>query len=171
MLPLVVQDLRKTYTRPGQAPLEAVAGISLEVREGECYGLLGPNGAGKSTSMKCIVGFYPVTAGIVRILGVDVHAEPKVARARLGVCAQEDTLDTDFSVFDQMISYARYFGIGRSEANKRAEALLERVDLAAKRKDLVETLSGGMRRRLQVARADQRAQGPGPRRAHDRTRS
>ena len=154
MLPLRVKDLRKVYeskTRGGD-DLVAVDGISLEVAAGECLGLLGPNGAGKSTSMKCITGFYAPTSGSVEIGGIDVHAKPKEARASLGVCQQDDTLDTDFSVIDQMIQFATYFGIPKKEARARSEELLTRFGLMHKSKELVESLSGGMRRRLQVAR-------------------
>ena len=150
---LIVRNLRKEYRSPGRPPLCAVDGISFDIPKGECFGLLGPNGAGKSTSMNCITGFYPVTAGEIRLLGIDVHAEPRKARRQLGVCSQEDTLDSDFSVLDQMIRYGTYFGRKAAVVRPRAEALLERFGLMTKGHDLVESLSGGMRRRLQVARA------------------
>src|SRR5689334_8902491 len=101
--PIVVKNLIKEYRVARRPPLRAVDGISFEVKRGECFGLLGPNGAGKSTSMQCITGFYPATAGEVRLLGIDVRTEPRRARQHLGVCSQEDTLDSDFSVLDQMI--------------------------------------------------------------------
>src|SRR5215467_4046016 len=151
--PLIVRNLRKEYRVPGGPPLCAVDGVSFEIHKGECFGLLGPNGAGKSTSMQCITGFYPATAGEVRLMGFDVYAEPRKARQRLGVCAQEDTLDSDFSVLDQMIRYGTYFGEKVQTVRPRAEALLARFGLAEKSSDLVEFLSGGMRRRLKVARA------------------
>lgn len=150
---LSVRDLRKVYQIPGRPPLCAVDGISFEIEKGECFGLLGPNGAGKSTSMNCITGFYPATSGEIRILGINVHAHPRAARQRLGVCSQEDTLDSDFTVLDQMIRYGTYFGLGVAAVRPRAEVLLERFGLADKSEDLVESLSGGMRRRLQVARS------------------
>ena len=150
---LVVRDLRKVYQISGRPPLCAVDGISFEIGKGECFGLLGPNGAGKSTSMNCITGFYPATSGEVRLLGIDVHLDPRKARHRLGVCSQEDTLDSDFSVLDQMIRYGTYFGRNVEVVRPRAEALLARFGLTDKQDDLVESLSGGMRRRLQVARA------------------
>jgi lipooligosaccharide transport system ATP-binding protein len=152
-LPLVVEQLAKSYRSKHGEPFPAVKGISFTVAPGECFGLLGPNGAGKSTSMNCIVGFYPPTAGRVFLLGIDVHADPKRARARLGVCSQEDTLDTDFTVFDQMVLYASFFRIPEAEAERRTRHLLERFGLAHKAQEPVEALSGGMRRRLQVARA------------------
>ena len=151
--PVVVKNLKKEYRPSGRPPLLAVNGISFEIHRGECFGLLGPNGAGKSTSMQCITGFYPPTSGEVRLLGVDVQKEPRKARLRLGVCSQDDTLDSDFNVIDQMIRYGSYFGQKPSVVRPRAEALLKRFDLDEKTNDLVESLSGGMRRRLQMARA------------------
>ncbi|MFZ2956630.1 MAG: ABC transporter ATP-binding protein [Candidatus Ozemobacteraceae bacterium] len=150
---LEVDGLEKVYINPGREPFTAVRGISFSIAPGECFGLLGPNGAGKSTSMNCIVGFYPTTRGTVRIMGIDVHKDPKQARLHLGVCAQDDTLDTDFSVLDQMTLYATYFGISRKEGERRAAELLRRFGLQGKAHDSVEALSGGMRRRLQVARS------------------
>src|SRR5687768_8376227 len=107
-VPLVVRDLHKTYRRPGRPPLTAVDGVSFEIQRGECFGLLGPNGAGKSTTMNCITGFYPATSGEVLINGVSVYKDPRHSRQWLGVCSQEDTLDSDFSVLDQMIRYGTY---------------------------------------------------------------
>ncbi len=150
---LIVKDLKKVYKGRKGESFTAVDGISFDVKKGECFGLLGPNGAGKSTSMKCITGFYPATQGQVFIMNIDVHKESKTARKYLGVCSQDDTLDTDFNVFDQMVSYATYFGISKAEAKKRTEELLKKFGLAEKSRVAVEELSGGMRRRLQVARA------------------
>src|SRR5262245_37803657 len=96
--PLIVRNLVKEYRLNGRPPLRAVDGISFEIGRAECFGLLGPNGAGKSTSMNCITGFYPATEGEVLLLGINVHTDPRKARQRLGVCSQEDTLDSDFSV-------------------------------------------------------------------------
>src|SRR4051812_4624559 len=98
MPPLSVVSLSKRYRTAGGGTLEAVSDISLEVAAGECFGLLGPNGAGKSTTIHCISGFYPPSAGQVFIGGFDVHADPKRARQSLGVCSQDDTLDSDFRV-------------------------------------------------------------------------
>src|SRR5438552_4149228 len=151
--PLIVRNLRKEYRVPGGAPLRAVDGISFEIQKGECFGLLGPNGAGKSTSMNCITGFYPATSGSVRVFDIDVYAHPRQARMNLGVCAQEDTLDSDFTVFDQMVRYATYFRIPVEEGRRRTEGLLKRFGLDDKKDQMVEHLSGGMRRRLQAARA------------------
>jgi lipooligosaccharide transport system ATP-binding protein len=131
----------------------AVSDISFEVSPGECFGLLGPNGAGKSSTIQCISGFYPATSGKVYVGGIDVHAQPKLARKHLGVCNQEETLDSDFSTFDQLVLHAGYFHIPRAEGKKKAAELLKRFGLEEKARENVEALSGGMKRRLQVARA------------------
>lgn len=114
--PLSVLNLSKRYkARYGGAEVEAVRGISFEVAPGECFGLLGPNGAGKSTTIQCISGFYPVTSGEVLVAGHNVHLQPKLARKELGVCNQEETLDSDFTVLDQLILHASYFRIPPTE--------------------------------------------------------
>jgi lipooligosaccharide transport system ATP-binding protein len=152
---LRVDQLSKRYAvRGGDPPfLQAVDGVSFEVRAGECFGLLGPNGAGKSTTIHCACGFYPASAGAVSIGGHDVAREPRRARQLLGVCSQEDTLDTDFAVRDQLVRYGRFFRIPKAECRRRADALLVRFGLEAKASAPIESLSGGMRRRLQVARS------------------
>jgi lipooligosaccharide transport system ATP-binding protein len=151
---LIVARLTKRYhLRSGDPPvLEAVSDISFEIAPGECFGLLGPNGAGKSTTIQCISGFYPASSGQVTIGGFDVHRDPKSARQLLGVCSQEDTLDTDFSVRDQLARYATFFRVPLREGRRRADELLRRFGLEDKAEQPVESLSGGMRRRLQVAR-------------------
>lgn len=152
-VPLHVSHLTKRYrTRAGGA-FEAVCDVSFGVSEGECFGLLGPNGAGKSTTIHCITGFYPPTSGEVFLGGLNVHLEPKAARRILGVCAQEETLDSDFRAFDQLVRYATFFRVPIEEGKRRARVLLERFGLAEKSLEQVEALSGGMKRRLQVARA------------------
>lgn len=150
---LQVNHLRKSYRLPNNTLFEAVAGVSFVVQAGECFGLLGPNGAGKSTTIHCISGFYPATSGEVLIGGHDVFLRPKSARQLLGVCSQDDNLDTDFDVMDQLIRYSAFFGVTASEGRHRALALLKRFGLESKKHDPIESLSGGMRRRLQVARA------------------
>ena len=150
--PLAVDGLHKTYRSRGRE-LVAVGGVSFVIAAGECLGLLGPNGSGKSTTIGCVTGFFPATSGQVRLFGIDVAANPKTARRRMGVCAQEDSLDTDFTALDQLIRHARYFRVPVDEATERAWAQLKRFGLEDKARELVEHLSGGMRRRLQVARA------------------
>ncbi len=152
--PLQVVHLTKRYqSRRGGVEVTAVSDISFEVAPGECFGLLGPNGAGKSSTIQCISGFYPTTSGEIFVEGHNVHTHPKLARKVLGVCNQEETLDSDFSTFDQLVLHASYFHIPTSEGKKRAKDLLERFGLSDKARENVEALSGGMKRRLQVARA------------------
>lgn len=151
--PLRVSHLVKRYPLASGGSLEAVADVSFEVLAGECFGLLGPNGAGKSTTIHCISGFYPPTSGRVFINGFDVHAQPKRARRSLGVCQQEETLDSDFHVLDQLVRHATFFRIPTAVGRRRARELLERFRLLDKGEEAIEALSGGMKRRLQVARA------------------
>ena len=147
-----VSHLTKRYETHSGA-IEAVSDVSFDVNEGECFGLLGPNGAGKSTTIQCISGFYPPTNGTVFLNGYDVHLEPKLARRSLGVCSQEETLDSDFNVLDQLVRHASYFRMDKEEALTRAQLLLGEFGLIDKASEPVESLSGGLRRRLQVARS------------------
>jgi lipooligosaccharide transport system ATP-binding protein len=142
------RDLRKSF-----GELEAVKGIDIDVRRGEAFGFLGPNGAGKSSTMRMIAAVSPVSGGELRILGMDPAEHGPAIRARLGVCPQEDTLDNELNVFDNLYIYGRYFGIPKGEVRARAEELLEFVQLSEKRKSKVEDLSGGMKRRLTIARS------------------
>ena len=131
----------------------AVDGIDLDVAPGESFGFLGPNGAGKTSTMRMIACVSPVTSGTLRILGLDPVADGPRIRARLGVVPQQDTLDTELSVRDNLVIYGRYFGLARSEAARRAVDLLEFVQLTDRANDKVEPLSGGMKRRLTIARS------------------
>ncbi|HXL73021.1 MAG TPA: ABC transporter ATP-binding protein [bacterium] len=152
--PLQVVQLTKRYrSRWGGEDIQALSGISFDINPGECFGLLGPNGAGKSTTIQCISGFYPATSGQVFVGGYNVFTNSKKARQILGVCSQDETLDSDFNVFDQLVRHASYFRIPTTIAKKRAQDLLERFGLSEKNKEPVESLSGGMKRRLQVARS------------------
>lgn len=150
--PLEVTQLVKVYSS-AHGVVNATNDISFSIQPGECFGLLGPNGAGKSTTINCVTGFFPPTSGQALIFGKDAYREGKIARAFLGVCPQEDTLDTDFEALDQMVRYASFFKIPHDIAEKRAGELLARFHLTEKKDELVESLSGGMRRKLQVARA------------------
>jgi lipooligosaccharide transport system ATP-binding protein len=132
---------------------EAVKGIDVEVRRGEAFGFLGPNGAGKSSTMRMIAAVSPVSGGELRILGLDPATDGQAIRGRLGVCPQEDTLDNELNVFDNLYIYGRYFGIDKATVRQRAEELLDFVALTDKRKSRVEDLSGGMKRRLTIARS------------------
>jgi lipooligosaccharide transport system ATP-binding protein len=133
--------------------LAAVDGISFEVRSGECFGFLGPNGAGKTTTMKMIYCVLPPTSGDLRVLGMDVRTHPRAIKARLGVVTQDNTLDTALTVRENLVIFARYFEIPWRLARQRADELLEFVSLTDRAGDRVEHLSGGMKRRLMVARA------------------
>ena len=132
---------------------EAVKGIDLDVCRGEAFGFLGPNGAGKSSTMRMIAAVSPVSGGELTILGMDPAVDGPAIRGRLGVCPQEDTLDSELNVRDNLVVYARYFGIGRTDSRARADELLEFVNLTEKAKARVEDLSGGMKRRLTIARS------------------
>ena len=131
----------------------AVAGIDVDVRRGEAFGFLGPNGAGKSSTMRMIGCVSPPTEGTLRILGLDPRRDGPAIRARLGVCPQQDSLDPELTVRENLTTYARYFGIPRRVARERAAELLEFVQLTERANSKVEPLSGGMKRRLTIARA------------------
>ncbi len=140
--------LRKSF-----GEFEAVKGIDVEVRKGEAFGFLGPNGAGKSSTMRMIAAVSPVGAGELRIFGMDPAADGPAIRGRLGVCPQEDTLDNELNVYDNLYIYGRYFGIDKATVRARTDELLEFVSLTDKAKSRVEDLSGGMKRRLTIARS------------------
>jgi lipooligosaccharide transport system ATP-binding protein len=131
----------------------AVDGIDVDVRVGEAFGFLGPNGAGKSSTMRMIGCVSTPTAGSLRILGMDAARDGPLIRARLGVCPQQDSLDVELTARENLTVYARYFGIPRAVARRRADELLEFIQLSERANDKVEPLSGGMKRRLTVARA------------------
>jgi lipooligosaccharide transport system ATP-binding protein len=131
----------------------AVDGIDFEVRHGEVFGFLGPNGAGKTTTMRMIACVSPVTAGQLRVLGHDPTHDGATIRARLGVVPQEDNLDTELSVGDNMLIYGRYFGLPVAVIRERADELLRFARLDDRARDRVDPLSGGMKRRLTIARA------------------
>jgi lipooligosaccharide transport system ATP-binding protein len=142
------RGLRKSY-----GDFEAVRGIDVDVWPGEAFGFLGPNGAGKSSTMRMIGAVSPTSGGTLRILGMDPATEGPAIRARLGVCPQDDTLDTELSVRENLTIYGRYFGLSRAECRRRADELLEFVALTDKAKVKVDELSGGMKRRLTIARS------------------
>ncbi len=133
--------------------LVAVDGIDLDVRRGEAFGFLGPNGAGKSSTMRMIGCVSPVSAGTLRILGRDPETEGPQIRARLGVVPQQDTLDTELTVRENVLIYGRYFGLSRRELRPKIDELLDFVQLSERAGDKVEPLSGGMKRRLTIARS------------------
>jgi lipooligosaccharide transport system ATP-binding protein len=131
----------------------AVDGISFSVRRGEAFGLLGPNGAGKSTTMRMIACRAPLTSGALRVEGFDVKREARRIRSLIGVVPQENNLDPDISVRQNLLVYARYFRMARGAAERRADELLRFVGLEGRPEARVIELSGGMKRRLMIARA------------------
>jgi lipooligosaccharide transport system ATP-binding protein len=133
--------------------LLAVDGIDFEVAKGEAFGFLGPNGAGKTSTMRMIGGVSPVTSGLLTIFGLDPAQHGPTIRARLGVVPQADTLDLELTVRENLIIYSRYFDLSWREGARRADELLEFVQLNERSKDKVDELSGGMKRRLTIARA------------------
>jgi lipooligosaccharide transport system ATP-binding protein len=133
--------------------LTAVAGIDFDVAKGEAFGFLGPNGAGKSSTMRMIGCVSPITGGTLRVLGLEPRRDGPAIRQRLGVVPQLDTLDTELTVRENLIIYGRYFGLSRREVRERAQQLLEFVQLDERANDRVDPLSGGMKRRLTIARS------------------
>lgn len=131
----------------------AVDGIDIEVHAGEAFGFLGPNGAGKSSTMRMIGCVSPVTDGDLEIFGLDPATHGREIRARLGVVPQLDQLDNELTVMENLVVYGRYFDIGRAECRRRASELLEFVQLSERATSTVEPLSGGMKRRVTIARS------------------
>jgi lipooligosaccharide transport system ATP-binding protein len=142
------RDLRKTYSG-----LDAVDGIDFSVAEGECFGFLGPNGAGKTSTMKMIYGLATIDGGLLRVLGHDVAVDRRAVKARIGVVPQEDNLDRAFEVRENLLVHGRYYGRDLATLEPRVDELLTFVQLADRAGDSVFALSGGMRRRLLIARA------------------
>ena len=145
---ITATDLTKKYK-----DFAAVDGLSFEVAPGESFGLLGPNGAGKSTTMRMVGAVSTRTSGDLSILGLDPNNHGPAIRSQLGVVPQADNLDTELRVRDNLLVYGRYFGLPRAEVAKKADELLEFAQLTDKAKAKVDDLSGGMKRRLTIARA------------------
>ena len=131
----------------------AVDDVSFTVESGLFFGLLGPNGAGKTSAIRMMYGFSPLTGGTLTVFGKDIRTHWREIRSRLGVCQQENTLDPDLTVAQNLLLYARYFEMDRATAVRRADALLSFFALEPKREAKVAELSGGLARRLQLARA------------------
>jgi lipooligosaccharide transport system ATP-binding protein len=142
------RDLRKSY-----GELEVVKGIQFDVYQGECFGVLGPNGAGKTTTIKMVICFSPIGGGELHIFGQDVRTGARAIKARLGVVPQEDDLDPDLSVLENLVVFGRYFDIPKAEALRRATELITFMQLESKVNDKIKHLSGGLKRRLTIARA------------------
>jgi lipooligosaccharide transport system ATP-binding protein len=145
---LRVAGLRKFY-----GAKEVVRGLSFEIRRGECYGLLGPNGAGKTTTLRCCLGLIDPDGGTIEMVGERVPQAARRARIRVGVVPQQDNLDPDFTVVENLQVYGRYFGIAPATLAARLPALLEFAGLEKQGATSLRTLSGGMKRRLTLARA------------------
>jgi lipooligosaccharide transport system ATP-binding protein len=145
---LSARGLRKRY---GEA--EVVCGVDLEIAPGECYGLLGPNGAGKTTTLRLCLGLTDPDGGEIRLLGLPVPARAREARAAVGVVPQADSLDPDFTVAENLLVYGRYFGLADAAIRARIPRLLEFAGLGGRANARISALSGGMKRRLTLARA------------------
>jgi lipooligosaccharide transport system ATP-binding protein len=131
----------------------AVDGITFQVLPGECVGLLGPNGAGKTSTIRMIYGFSPMTSGDLHVFGIDVKTGLRSIKSRIGVCQQDNNLDPDLTVMQNLEVFARYFDIPVNTARDRADQLLKFIALEHRKKDTVTSLSGGLMRRLVLARA------------------
>ena len=145
---ITAHQLTKTY-----GDFTAVDAIDFEVAPGESFGLLGPNGAGKSTTMRMVGAVSTRTSGDLSILGLDPNQHGPDIRSQLGVVPQQDNLDQELRVRDNLLVYGRYFGLSRAVVAERADALLEFAQLTDRTKSKVDDLSGGMKRRLTIARA------------------
>ena len=148
-----VEDLRKIYKASGGHRIEAVAGISFEVERGEIFGLLGPNGAGKSTTIGMLTTTVRITGGRARIGGIDMVADPIGVKQEIAVVPQATNLDRGLTARENLIYHAKYFGIAKTERESRAQDLLDLMALADRAEDYPASFSGGMARRLQIARA------------------
>ncbi|HQR04477.1 MAG: ATP-binding cassette domain-containing protein [Proteobacteria bacterium] len=146
--PLSVSDLRKSY-----GDHEVVAGLSFALRAGECFGLLGPNGAGKTTTLRCCLGLIRAESGTITLTGEPVPARAREARMRVGIVPQFDNLDPDFTCAENLVIYGRYFGLEDAAIRARIPELMDFAGLAGRERADIKTLSGGMRRRLSLARA------------------
>ncbi|HOI74132.1 MAG TPA: ABC transporter ATP-binding protein [Syntrophales bacterium] len=141
-------SLKKTF-----GDLVAVDGLSFAVESGECFGILGPNGAGKTSTIRMIYGFSPMTAGDLNVFGMDIRRRYRAVKNRIGVCQQENNLDPDLTVVQNLEVYAGFFNVPRREARSRALELLSFMSLENRRDTRAMELSGGMMRRLVIARA------------------
>jgi len=148
MTVLEARSLSKSY-----GTQQVVAGVSFAIAPGECFGLLGPNGAGKTTTLRLCLGLTDPDAGSIELMGRRVPADARAARARIGVVPQMDNLDPDFTVAENLLVYGRYFGLTAAKIRSRIPALLEFSGLAGRADSRIETLSGGMKLRLTLARA------------------
>ena len=149
---LTVKDLHKSYG-DGENRHTVVDGISFSLERGKCFGLLGPNGAGKTTTLRLCLGLTVPDRGGITLVGHEVPADARRARLRIGVVPQMDSLDPDFTVEENILVYGRYFGMSRAQVRERIDWLLDFSSLSSKRHARIGELSGGMKRRLTLARA------------------
>ncbi len=147
-----VENLVKVFQRRGQPALRAVDGLSFEVQRGSIFGLLGPNGAGKTTTLRVLTTLVRPTSGSVRIMGYDVARQPLEVRRRIGVVIQESAAELFLSVRDNLLTYARFHGRSGTEVARRAEEVMEQFGLTPEAARKAQDLSGGFRRRVQVAK-------------------
>ena len=150
---ITARDLVKRFDGPDGESFTAVDGIDVEVAPGEAFGFLGPNGAGKTSTMRMIGCVSPVSAGELRIFGLDPETDGRRIRARMGVVPQLDQLDKELTVRDNLVIYGRYFDLSRREVKAKADELLEFVQLVDKADSKVDPLSGGQQRRVSIARS------------------
>jgi lipooligosaccharide transport system ATP-binding protein len=148
MAVIEVREVVKRYEA-----ITALAGVDLDVAEGECFGLLGPNGAGKTSLVRMIIAASPLSGGRIHVHGRDITAAPREIKSDLGVVPQEENLDPDLNVVQNLITFARYFDIPKPEAQRRALEVLQLFELHERQKAKISELSGGMKRRLLIARA------------------
>jgi lipooligosaccharide transport system ATP-binding protein len=148
-----LQHLRVSRLRKSYGALEVVAGVDFELEPGECFGLLGPNGAGKTTTLRLCLGLTDPDGGEIAMFGFPVPERAREARSRVGVVPQVDNLDPDFTVRENLLVYGRYFAMPREQIERRIPPLLQFAGLAARADAKIQTLSGGMKRRLTLARA------------------
>ncbi|MCD4820482.1 MAG: ATP-binding cassette domain-containing protein [Methanococcoides sp.] len=150
MIPPVIvgKDVRKEF-----GEFTAVDSVAFSVDEGELFGFLGPNGAGKTTTMRMIQCISPMTSGTLEVFGLDVNVHQREIKFKMGVVPQENNLDPDFTVYENLLIFSRYFDIPEDEAKKRVDELLEFVHLEERRDTMTDSLSGGLKRRLVLARA------------------
>jgi lipooligosaccharide transport system ATP-binding protein len=145
---LIVRELRKSF-----GPKEVIKGIGFAVRAGECFGLLGPNGAGKTTTLRCCLGLTAADSGSIELCHLPIPASASAARSRVGVVSQFDNLDVHLTVVENLQVYGRYFGLRQRECDQRVPRLLEFAGLTDRANASIHSLSGGMKRRLTIARA------------------
>jgi len=142
------EGLRKTFN-----DFKAVADVSFRMSRGECFGILGPNGAGKTTTVRMVYGFSPISSGTLKVFGLDIQQHARLIKAKTGVCQQENNLDPDLTVVENLLTFASYFDIPRVAARQRTSELLRFMRLEHKQHAKILELSGGMQRRLVIARA------------------